>query len=295
MAPPSGSRRNKSPAWVWLIVLSTVFTTEAGVMILLAWIFPDRPSPWLEAGLDSVLLTIILAPLLWWLLVRPLQEVNRLRNDFLADLFTHIEADRRQTAHDLHDGVGQSLTLLVSGLRSAHETINDPDVARRCRELQHLAQQALVEVKRLALGLRPSLLDDLGLAPALERLTADVRGNHPIEIAVTTEVVACERLPGAVETAVFRIVQEALANVVQHSGATAAQVALHRQNGNLIVEITDNGKGISEAAVRSHKPGHLGLSGMRERATLLGGEFSVGPISGSGTRVTARFPIQDTK
>jgi signal transduction histidine kinase len=178
-------------------------------------------------------------------------------------------------------------------LRSAHETIADPELAQRCRQLQQLAQQSLVEVKRLALGLRPSLLDDLGLAPALERLTADVRANHPVEIGLATEEVACERLPGAVETAVFRIVQEALSNVIQHSGATAAEVALHRQNGSLIVAITDNGKGISLTALRGRNPGHLGLTGMRERATLLGGDFSVGPMPGHGTRVTARFPIPD--
>jgi len=294
MAPPVANRITRSPAWVWLVVLGTVFTTEAGVMVVLPWLFPERASPWLEATVDAVLLTLILAPLLWWLVVRPLQDVNRLRTEFLGDLFTHMESDRRQTAHDLHDGVGQSLTLLVSGLRSAHETISDQDVARRCRELQHLAQQALVDVKRLALGLRPSLLDDLGLAPALERLTADVRANHPIKIALAVDAISGERLPAAVETAAFRIVQEALSNVVKHAAATTARVNLHRRNGTLIIEIIDDGNGVAPAALRGHNPGHLGLTGMRERATLLGGEFSVEPLPEHGTRVIATIPIGDT-
>src|SRR5581483_1734836 len=254
------------------------------------WLLPDEPSRLLESVVDSVLLTAVLAPLLWWLVVRPLREVNRLRAGFLADLFAGIEADRRQTAHDLHDGVGQSLTLLVSGLRSAHEAIADPDTARRCLELRRVAQQALGDVKRLALGLRPSLLDDLGLAPALERLAADVRGSHSVAVTLDTDGLGAVRLPAAVETAAFRIAQEALSNVVRHSKATRASVAVRRENGSVVVEVADDGKGIAPETFRGRNPGHLGLTGMRERATLLGGELVIASGPGRGTRVTATLP-----
>lgn len=291
MAESPGVRDRPHPAMVWVIVLGAVFVTETAVMVLLPIVLPDDRSRFLETAVDSVMLTIIVAPLLWWLIVRPLQEADRMRDGFLADLFTSIEADRRQTAHDLHDGVGQSLTLLVSGLRTAHEAIPDPDLARRCRELCQLAQQALADVKRLALGLRPSLLDDLGLAPALERLTADVQANHPIAVTLHTAGLGNDRLPGTVETAVFRIVQEAMSNVVRHANAGRATVTVRRHNGSVTVEVGDDGKGIAPEMLRGRNPGHLGLTGMRERATLLGGELAITSVPGRGTQITATLPI----
>ena len=107
------------PVAVWLMLLGVVFATEYVVMLVLPLVLAKHSSRALEAGVDAVLLTVMLAPALWWTIVRPLTEVIRLRTQFLADLFAHIEQDRRQTAHELHDGVGQSLTLLISGLRSA--------------------------------------------------------------------------------------------------------------------------------------------------------------------------------
>jgi len=277
---------------VWLVVLGAVFVTEAAVMVALPCVLPADRSRLLEATADAVLLTVVVAPLLWRLLVRPLREANRVRADFLADLFASIEADRRQTAHDLHDGVGQSLTLLVSGLRSAVPDVSDPDVARRYLELKELAKQALADVKRLALGLRPSLLDDLGLAPALERLAADVRANHPIEVTLDVAAVAETRLPAAVETTLFRIAQEALANVVAHAKAARATVALRRLGNTVELDVTDDGVGVPPAVLTGRNPGHLGVTGMRERATLQGGEMALHSSPGSGTRLSVRLPVE---
>lgn len=275
---------------MWLIVLGTVFTTEAAVMVALPSLLPAEPPRTLEAAVDAMLLTVVLAPLLWWLLLRPLREANRLRAEFLNELFTSIEADRRQTAYDLHDGVGQSLTLLISGLRSAAPTTADPDVARRCLELKQLAKQALTDVKRLALGLRPSLLDDFGLALALDRVAEDVRENHAIRVEIITAAVAEQRFPGPVETAAFRIVQEALSNVVKHAKATTAKVAVRLDRTHLELEISDDGVGMPAAVKRGYSPGHLGLIGMRERALLLGGSLDIDSIPERGTRVVARLP-----
>jgi hypothetical protein len=130
--------RWRYPATVWLVVLGAVFATEATVMVALPSILPRHPPRILEATVDAILLTLVLAPLLWLLLVRPLRDANRVRSEFLGDLFASIEAERREIAHDLHDGVGQSLTMLVSGLRSAAQTFNDPDQIRRCMELKQL-------------------------------------------------------------------------------------------------------------------------------------------------------------
>lgn len=280
------------PARVWWVVMLVVFGTECGVMLALPWVLPERHPRALEAALDAVVLTTVVSPVLWLTIVRPLREVLRIRNRFLGDLFAATEAERRRIAHDLHDGVGQSLSLLVSGLRSAHDGITEPEVARRCLALQTLAESALRDVKRLALGLRPSLLDDLGLAPALERVAADTREHHSIDLALDVSAVAGERLPERVETAVFRIVQEALSNVLRHSGANRASVRVWRRNGCVEVAIEDNGKGIEPAHLGAPRPGHLGLTGMRERAALLGGTLSVESAPGRGTCVTATIPVE---
>jgi signal transduction histidine kinase len=240
---------------------------------------------------DAIILIAFLAPVIWWTVVRPLREVIRLRAQFLTDLFSRIETDRRGTAHELHDGVGQSLSLLVSGLRSAHEAATEPEASARWKHFLEIAQQALRDVKRLALGLRPSILDDLGLAPAVERLASDVRENYPIELSLDVSQVAGQRFAEPVETAAFRIVQEALANVVTHSEAKTASASIRLQGGGLAIEVIDDGCGFDPADVKLHQTGHLGLIGMRERAKLLGGEFALHSARGQGTRVAATIPL----
>jgi signal transduction histidine kinase len=278
------------PVAAWLVLLGVVFMAEYAVMQVLPWVLPEGTPSLLASAADAVALTLLLAPVLWGTQVRPLREAIRLRTRFLVDLFAQIESDRRQTAHELHDGVGQSLTLLVSGLRSLECGRATPDCAGRIQALQRLAQDSLWEVKRLASGLRPSLLDDLGLAPALERLAADVRAHHPLDLSLDVAGVAGVRLPERVATAAFRIVQEALANVMKHSRARHAAVTVRQADGRLTVEVTDDGCGIDPARLRAPPPGHLGLTGMRERAHVLGGRFAVESAPGRGTRVMADLP-----
>jgi len=290
MAGQRAADRCPYPAAVWWVVLATAFLTEHAVMGVLPWLLPDPHGRFAEATVDALILTAVLAPVVWWLVVRPLREVIRLRARFLTDLFARVEADRRHTAHDLHDGVGQSLSVLVSGLKTAHALIADPDLARRCEHLLGVAQAALKDVRRLSLGLRPSVLDDLGLAPALERLVADVREHHPVELALDAAGLAGVRLPGEVETALFRIVQEAVANVVKHSGARRASVAVRRRDGVVSVAVADDGRGFRPGAAGA--AGHLGLTGMWERVVLLGGRFSLDAAPGRGTRVWAAVPVR---
>jgi signal transduction histidine kinase len=215
---------------VWLTLLAVVFLTEYSVMLILFRLFPARSSPMLLSAVDAIILTLILAPVLWWTLVRPIAETNRLRSQFLADLFAQIEMDRRQTAYELHDGVGQSLTLLISGLRSATSCRAVEECAGRVNQFQRLAENALVDVRRLALGLRPNLLDDLGIAAALEHLVEDMRTHSSVEISLDVSGVIGLQFSEQVATAVFRIIQEALANVVKHSQAKHAVVTVRTAN-----------------------------------------------------------------
>lgn len=292
MSKTRGDRGWLYPVTVWLILLGVVFVTEYAVMLILPWVLQEHSSRALEAVIDAVVLTVILAPLLWWTIVRPLTEVIRLRTQFLTDLFDQIEQDRRQTAHELHDGVGQSLTLLISGLRSAKACRANLECSGRVTEFQRLAEDALTEVRRLSLGLRPSLLDDLGLAPALERLVEDVRTHHALNISLDAESVISTRLADEAATAVFRIVQEALSNIMKHSQAKQATVRVRGADGDVLVEVSDDGCGIEPAVMRSPPAGHLGLRGMRERAILAGGSFSLVSSPGHGTRICVTIPAK---
>lgn len=288
--------RSNSLAWlyptvVWLILLVTLFATEYLVMLILPLLVPKEPNRLLEAFVDAVILTVVLAPLMWWMIVRPLREINRMRAQYLADLFAQIEIDRRRIAHELHDGVGQLLTLLISGLRSAdRDRINEGSTSRT-QAFQRLAEEALQDVRRLSMGLRPSLLDDLGLVPAIERLAEDMRTHHSIQLALDLYQDPDHPLEERIATALFRIVQEALSNIIKHSHAEHASISLHQTEEEVKVMIKDDGCGIDPIRLRSPLPGHLGLAGMRERATLLGGDLVIDSAPQQGTRIVATIPV----
>lgn len=283
------------PVAVWMVMLALIFCVEYSVMLLLPWLVPQPASRLFESVVDACVLTVILAPVLWWTLVRPLREVIRLREQFLVDLFAQIETDRRQTASELHDGVGQALTLLISGLRSAKSCRVVEECAGRVDGFRHLAENALTEVRRLCLGLRPSLLDDLGLAPALEHLVEDVRTNHPVAITLDVSKIDIKQVSDRVGTAVFRIVQEALANIIKHSQARHVRVNVRTQDRSMFVEITDDGTGVEPARFRQLPSGHLGVRGMRERAALLGGVFRIDSTPGHGTQIHVSLPMGDAR
>lgn len=272
--------------------LGIIFAAEYGLMFVLPWLFP-RGSAYFHATIDAALLVVVAFPLLWWTVVRPLRQAARLRDHFLADLFSTIEDERRRIAHELHDGVGQTLTLLLSGLRSLNTASGAAEIERREAECRQLAQRALADAKRLALGLRPSLLDDLGLAAAIERVAAEVEEHSHLRVAVDVQAMTGQRLPEKVETALFRIFQEAISNMVRHAGASLVSVRLTREPHRVTMNLGDNGCGIeAQAAIRRPDgSGHLGLVGMYERAALLGGSFEISSGEGSGTNITVTIPL----
>jgi signal transduction histidine kinase len=137
--------------------------------------------------------------------------------------------------------------------------------------------------------LRPRVLDDLGLAPALEWHVSLFQRQTGIEVALDVSLPA-RRLPGELETAAFRLVQEALTNVARHAGAGSASVTLTNGGGKLIVEVTDRGRGFDLDAVSASRDS-IGLTGLRERVTLAGGEFEIYSRVGQGTRIHAEFPL----
>ncbi|MFM8250396.1 MAG: sensor histidine kinase [Planctomycetota bacterium] len=281
------------PWVVWLYVLLVIALAEFAIMGILPWIFPEQDSPIWESIIDALGLPIIVAPVLWWSIVLPLQRTLRLREWFLGRVFSSIEDERRRIAYDIHDGLGQSLTLLISGLRSLPDQCDTTELQRRRQDLQAFAERALSDAKQLALGLRPSLLDDFGLVVALQRLVADTCKHQPIEIKFTTQHLPEERLPDVMETALFRITQEAISNIIKHSEAHSVTISLSCVARDVKLVITDDGHGIDrhKLIARQAQGGHLGLSGMQERAIQLQGSFEIHSSLGQGCQIVVTVPL----
>jgi signal transduction histidine kinase len=202
------------------------------------------------------------------------------------------EEERQRIARELHDETCQALVALVLRFEAALALSAPPEVRQRLVEGKALAAATLDEVHRLIFDLRPSILDDLGLVPAI-RWLAD-RQLQPLGIAVRCELEDLDgRLGPEVETALFRAIQEALANVARHAEAEAVLIQLAGRDHALQIEIEDDGKGFDPAIVADPAPSGrgLGLMGIRERLELVGGRAHIDSSPGHGTRVTLEVPL----
>ena len=197
------------------------------------------------------------------------------------------ESERLYIARELHDEAGQALTSLMLGLRQLEQDGGDRDVViAHSKELRQIADGVMEDLHRLAVDLRPASLDHLGLVPALRQHTELIAEKH--NLIIQLEVVGqMDRLTDEMETVIYRIVQEALTNVVRHSQASQVDIILERRGDKLLVIVEDNGVGI-ESDLKTGN--HLGMVGMRERAEMLGGRITVEGIKGSGTTIILEVP-----
>lgn len=202
------------------------------------------------------------------------------------------EEERRRLSRELHDEAGQHLTALGLGLQALSDiAVAGSEVDRRATQLRELASTLGRELHAIAVRLRPKVLDDFGLEAALTSYAEEWSRQSGIRIDVHAPQNA-ERLPGATESAIYRVVQEALTNIARHSGATHASLVLERRDGQLVLVVEDDGRGFdAERDSRSTAAPGLGLLGVRERVALLGGTVSVESEPGSGTSLFVRLPI----
>ncbi len=216
------------------------------------------------------------------------QRRNKELQDLARRLVEKQEAERGQLAYELHEEVGQvlaGLKLSLSGIMKQQETARENQI----RMAQDLVTDLMRHVRALALDLRPGVLDDLGLMPALEWYCR----HYTEQTEVTVDFAAAgldSRLDGTVETTAYRIVQEALANVAHHSEVKAVEVRLALQDERLTIRITDRGVGLSLQNAGCFCD-HASLTGMQERAILIGGTFDITTGPGQGTTVAASLPI----
>jgi signal transduction histidine kinase len=196
------------------------------------------------------------------------------------------EDERRALAQELHDQIGQLLT----GLRFQLESAREAATSRPLTEALATTSELLRSVRELTLQLRPRMLDDLGLRPALEWQTKLLQHQTGIEIELELSLPE-HRLASELETTVFRMVQEALTNVARHSGAKSAVVTVTADEQALQVEIADRGRGFDAKSALARR-NSLGLAGLVERVRLAGGELEVFSAAGQGTRLHAEFPLR---
>jgi signal transduction histidine kinase len=222
-------------------------------------------------------------------------EANEVRARLLKQVLSAREEEQRRMARDLHDGIGQSLTSLLLGLCAAAEVPTFEEAQARLKELRGITVSLLDDVRRLARGLRPSLLDDLGLAAVLERYAADFTQAHGIAVDVYAPDLASARLPAEVETALYRIAQETLTNVLKHAAAKAVSLVVRRDSSSVHFTVEDDGRGFDNDALLQ-APGTgigLGLLDIRERAALLNGAVTLESRPGSGTTVHVYIPLKE--
>jgi signal transduction histidine kinase len=217
------------------------------------------------------------------------RSLIEVRQQLLKKLMSAQEDERRRIARDLHDEIGQALTSLLIGLRTLAEAPSLEAARGHAGDLRRIAVATLEEVRRLARGLRPSVLDDLGLAAALERYAADYAQASGIAVEVRAEDLAACRLPEEVETALYRIAQEALTNAAKHGAARHARVVVRRRPAAVHLTVADDGRGFTCQPPDGGE--QLGLTGMHERAALLNGCVNVASEPGKGTEVTVRIPV----
>jgi two-component system, NarL family, sensor histidine kinase DevS len=208
---------------------------------------------------------------------------RRVARDSLRRVVAGQELERRRLARELHDETGQALTSILLGLRA----LEDANTGVNVDELRMLVVTTLQDVRRLAVQLRPKALDDFGLVAALERLAQTFSESSGIRVQLEASI-GNERLPTEVETTVYRIVQEALTNVVKHAEASEVSILLVRREGTLTAVVEDNGGGFDPQQARSDS---LGLEGMRERVALHDGRLTLESAPGSGTTLRVEVPL----
>jgi len=203
---------------------------------------------------------------------------------------TRREEDRARMAREVHDELGQALTGLKMDLAwlQRHAGPKQRDLRQKFRDMSDLVDTTIQSVRRIATELRPVMLDDLGLIPAMEWQLQELQERSGIRCQFTSSLE--EVALGAEETTVlFRILQETLTNVVRHATATEVQVALEVEQGYVCLRVQDNGRGITESEAHDSKA--FGLLGMRERVLLRSGDFSIQGTPGQGTTVVIRLPL----
>jgi signal transduction histidine kinase len=212
---------------------------------------------------------------------------ERVSQDSVRRVVEAQELERTRLARELHDETGQALTSILLGLKPLEQSAESAEARDALESVRELVISTLQNVRRLAVELRPSALDDFGLVPAVERLTETFREQSGLRVDLESQLGEA-RLPNEAETTLYRVIQEALTNVIKHAGASRVSILLQRKKSTAVAVVEDDGSGFDPSDGR---PDALGLVGMRERVSLAGGRLQIESTPGSGTTVVAEVPF----
>jgi signal transduction histidine kinase len=223
---------------------------------------------------------------------RQMQEQLRLLS---RQLLSAQEEERKKISRELHDVIAQTLTSINLRLAALKQeaAVNTKGLERSIGRTQELVERSVSIVHRFARELRPTVLDDLGLIPALHTFMKGFKAETGIRVSLSA-FAAVEEVNGDKRTVLFRVAQEALTNIARHAQASWAEVKIQKLDGAICLKIKDNGKGFpTERVLHAKRQKRLGLLGMRERVEMVNGNFTVTSVPGRGTTIVARIPLAD--
>lgn len=225
-----------------------------------------------------------------------LKRKEDMREQLLGKVISAQEEERKRIARELHDDTGQALTSLTVGLRYIEDAADNIQIREKIAELRALAVQTMDNVRHMAAELRPSLLDDLGLLAAIQRYIKEYSTKMNINVDYHISGIDGQRLPSDVEVAIYRIIQEALTNIAKHAEASNISVVLRYRDSLLVAVVEDDGKGFDVSSIMASPDGKkLGLFGMYERASLIGGSLTIESQPGDGATIFLDVPLKLTQ
>lgn len=225
------------------------------------------------------------------------REETRRQEEMRRLLLEHIlqaqEEERQRISRELHDEAGQLMTSLLVGLRSVSDARQLKDAKTQAKALRKIASKAIGEVGRLARGLHSSVLDELGLKDAVQRFTDDYAAVHRVQLDLDFGQTPFSRLDKSAQIGLYRIIQEALTNVARHSHAQNVSVVFDWQEPFLQLTIRDDGAGFRSRNVGDQPSSHMGIEGMRQRASMMGGMFDIKSEPNKGTLIVVRLTLPE--
>ncbi len=275
------------PWRIAMLILAITFLFEVTLMVILPPFFGNSLGKWGMAALDAFLLTLLLAPCIWGLMVRPLTRVADTRKQLLTWAMSTEERKAGEISRDLHDNFGQLLTSITVGLRTIEEVSKEPVVIEHAKRIRQTGLALHESIRATARGLRPTVLDDLGLAAALANLVNDWKQSSAVAIELDVEDLKSIRLPTEIETAFYRMAQESITNAIRHGKPDRITVTAKIEGQRLQLVTTDDGCGFEPSEVLSMRANNrpFGLISIRERAEAIGGSMQIASAKGQGVRI----------
>lgn len=217
---------------------------------------------------------------------------EKMKDNLINRISSIQAAERSRIGRELHDGIGQSLNSLLINLELISRNSKESATKNKIADTKNYIVQTIDDIKRIVASLKPTVLDDLGLNYAIEKLVMEQNLNNGIKILLKLPKYNLDLGP-EIDNSLFRIVQEALTNISKHSKASLAEILLDRKNGCVRLEIGDNGQGIDSQYYSKNKKLTFGLANIKERVDLLNGKFSIQSFKGEGAKVLIEIPVKD--